>query len=372
MKNEEEMKAVDTFELNSKSNGKIDLPSRILKIRIENDNDSMFFRVYGDVASADAKIVISDPNVAILIKDGVRSPILSNGAYPLYEEKEKHKKCLFGSKKYLKEKKTIDLIVYNPTYAYHAYWGLSEPIRTRDTETHLPVSFRSIGYYDIKISNVEKFHSSLVGSNRSFNMDNLLDRITPIVSQVVRNEIVNVINGLHLNYIDVTNHALEIAEKIQPLVSETLNEQYGLFVPIFIIDKLNIPDEERNAIEQVLHEEREKYNFKKDTKEIADEIERLDDKEWEREKYLINLRREDYEKYLEVIKVLGYPKHQKEEPKTTKSSSYCPKCGNEVEKDSVYCPKCGEQLKAIEKKCPHCGKVLTSKGKFCPSCGKEI
>ena len=376
MKQDVLMKEVDTYELNSETGGKIELPKNILKIRIENDNNSMFYRAYGDIVNMDTKIIISDPNVAILIKDGVKSPILQGGAFPIYEKDEKKTGCSFFGKAKLKEKKVIDLIVYNPTYAYHAYWGLSEPIRTRDVETQLPVSFRSLGYYDVKISNVEKFHNSLVGSSRSFSMDDLLDRITPIVSQVVKNEIVNVIHSLHLNYIDVTNHISEIAEKIQPIVSESLNEQYGLYVPIFVVDKLNIPDEDRNAIEEALKEEREKYNFKKDAKEIAEELERLDDKEWEREKYLIGLRRDDYSKYLEVIKVLGYPKHfsQKEESNKehTKSGSYCPKCGNPVEKDAAFCPKCGEQIKSIERKCPHCNKVLNSKGKYCPYCGKEI
>ena len=376
MKKEEiEMKAVDTYELNSTTGGRLELPKNILKIRIENDNDSMFFRAYGDIANMDAKIVVSEPNVAILVKDGVKSPLLTNGAFPIYEKNEKKKKgCIFCRRKALKEQKVIDLIVYNPTYAYHAYWGISEPIRTRDVETQIPISFRSLGYYDVKISNVEKLHNSLVGSSRSFSMDNLLDRITPIVSQVVKNEIVNVIHNLHLNYIDVTNHILEIAEQIQPIVSETLNEQYGLFVPIFVIDKLNISDEDRDAIETALKEEREKFNYKKDAKEIADELERLDDKEWEREKYRIGLRREDYAKYLEVLKVIGYPKSFKESSSTdkSKSNSYCPKCGNPVEKDATFCPKCGEQLKTIERKCPHCGKQITSKGKYCPHCGKEL
>ena len=202
-------------------------------------------------------------------------------------------------------------------------------------------------------------------------MEKLEGRVKAFILQEIRHEFASALAKLHLGYIDVTLHEKEIADTIQPVISDKLCENYGLVVPQFAIEEFFIDPAKREEIEEYLRTHREKIEFKKDAKELADEIERLDDKQWEREKYLIGLRREDYAKYLEVVKILGI-EAVKDEEEITKKNHYCSKCGAEVEPDASYCEKCGAQLKPLERICPHCGKHIKSKGKFCPYCGKEL
>ena len=183
----------------------------------------------------------------------------------------------------------------------------------------------------------------------------------------------------NLGYIDLPLHEAEVAEAIQPLVSEMLNENYGLFCPLFSVEQFFIDEEQRAEIEAFLKANRDEKKFKADAKEIAAELERLDDKEWERTKFLIALRREDEQKYLDVIKILGYPHDpmyaqgkKKEAEEANPAKRFCPKCGAEVVRGEPFCPACGEPLAPIERKCPYCGKTIKSKGKYCPHCGKEL
>lgn len=365
-------KPVETFLVDPKSMGKDDvlrLPENVRKIRLENSNDRLFYRVYGDIREPDAQIIISDPNKAVIIKDGISSGILSAGKYDIYEKGD-ISKGLFGKAK-LKEAVVVDVIVYNPSLTYEGFWGTSSPIPYRDPETQIPVDIKGRGKYDIRIADVAKFHERLVGSDRDFSMDKLLERVNSFVLQVIKNEFVKVLHELHLGYIDIPLHELEIAERIQPTISEMLNEQYGLFVPLFAIEEFFIDEEKRKEIEQYLKDNRDEEKFKKDAKEIASELERLDDKNWERQKYLIGLKREDYDKYLEVVKILGWEKADKNE-ETKKSAAFCPKCGAPIENGQSFCSVCGAQLEALERTCPHCGKTIKSKGKYCPHCGKEL
>ena len=98
-------------------------------------------------------------------------------------------------------------------------------------------------------------------------MDKLLDRINDFVQQVIQSEFVKVIYDLHLGYIDLQRHVMEVSEKIQPIISEMLNEQYGLYVPIFAINAFTIDEGKRAKIEQYLEDNRDEEKFKKDAKD---------------------------------------------------------------------------------------------------------
>lgn len=359
----------------------LELPHNVAKIRLETDNKNLFYRAYGTFDDPDTQLVLSAPGCQmIIIKDGVSSGPLNNGAYPVYDDKDIIvKKSFFNRKgtKKVKEGIMFDIIVFNSNLSYEAFWGTPSPIPYRDPETDIPVEIKGRGKYDIRISNVEKFFNTLVGSNRNFKMDDLLDRINTHVIQILRAELSKVIHDHHLGYIDLALHESEVAEAIQPIVSLTLNEQYGLYVPIFSVSEFFIDDAKKAEIEAALKNVRDEKKYKADAKEIAAELERLDDKEWERTKFLIGLRREDEAKYLDVIKILGYPNNpayaaNKEKAEEKAGKRFCAHCGAELERGEPFCPKCGEPVGPVERKCPHCGKVINSKGKFCPHCGKEI
>lgn len=359
----------------------VDLPSNVNKIRLETDNKNLVYRAFGSFKNPDTKLILSAPGCEmIIVKDGVASAPLGNGSYSAFDEDEiEVKKSLFGKEnKKIKDNIMFDVIVFNQKLAYEGTWGIPNPIPYRDPETDIPVDIRGRGKYDIKIANVQKFFDTVVGSNRDFKMIDFLERVNDHVVHILKSELVKIVHEHHLGYIDLPLHEAEVAEAIQPLVSEMLNEQYGLYSPLFSVEQFFIDEEQRAEIEAYLKANRDEKKFKADAKEIAAELERLDDKNWERTKFLIALRREDEQKYLDVIKILGYPDNPsyaqgtKKEAEPNPAKRFCPKCGAEVVRGEPYCPACGEPLAPVERKCPHCGKTVKSKGKYCPHCGKEL
>ena len=272
----------------------------------------------------------------------------------------------------------VDIIVYNPNLSYEFKWGTSTPIPFRDPETGIPVDIKCRGSYDVRIANVDKFHSTLVGSDKDYTIDILSERLDNYVYSILVNELAKVVHKLNLGYIDFPLHQREIADAVQPIISETLNEQYGLYVPVFNITAFFIDDEKRTEIEKSIKDDKDEIKFRKDAKELAEEIERLDDKKWDRTKFLIQLRREDESKYLEVIKLLGIAELNSDKEEKSKKEvkkevgRYCPSCGSQVDNNDTFCPSCGTQLNRTDKKCPHCGKISKTKGKYCPHCGKEF
>lgn len=373
MSKNEEVKEVASFSISGEENN-VSLPKNVKKIRLENSNSKLFYRVYGEVDNPDATLVVTEPNKVIIYKDGVSSGVLSSGAHRIYSDEDLKRKGFIFKKKVIKEPMVIDVIVFNPSLTYKGMWGTQKPIPYRDPETEIPVDIKGRGTYDLRIADVKKFHRTLVGSSKDFTIEELLERLNTYVYQIAKNQLAKIIHSLHLGYIDLPLHELDIAEAIQPIISETFNEQYGLYVPLFNIQEFTIDQDRRDEIEKYLKDNRDEAKYKKDAKELAVEIERLEDKEWEKEKFLIGLRREDYEKYLEVVKILGKASIESSNnvEKGNKGSHYCPKCGEQVSPNDEYCPSCGEKLGSSERVCPHCGKKSVSRGKYCPHCGKEM
>lgn len=363
-------KKTDTFYVSAQNDGVAVIPSDAKKIRIENDNEHLFFRAHGELNNPEAEFIVMDPNKIVIYKDGVSSGVLGGGSHPLYSKAE-IKKGLFSRKKKLKEELVVDVVVYNPALTYRGFWGTPNPIPYRDPESQIAVDFKGRGEYEIKIFDTEKFHNSLVGSDMNFDMEKFQDRVKTFILQEIRHEFARVLSELHLGYLDIVLHEKEIADAIQRIVDKNLFTMYGLAVPQFAIEEFFIDDAKRAEIEEEIKKNRDDDKFKKSAKELAAELERLLDENWEREKYLIGLRREDYQKYLEVVKILGLNKPQ-QEAVNQNPKQFCSRCGAEVGFNDAFCPSCSNPLKPTEMVCPHCGRKVESKGKFCPHCGKEL
>ena len=358
-------RAVSSVDSETRFKGDAQLPDHPKLIRVQASNDTFFYRLYGDLATADCEIVVESPCNVIIVRDGIASEVLKPGRYPLFQTVEvgkviKHKE---------KALTAISIYVFNPSLAYSSLWGTPAPIQYRDPETDEPVSFRANGQFDIRVEDVQKFYNSLIGSNQKFTVADFTERIIITMASYFKKAVVDVILEKHINYIDLQRYELDIADESKARIDKLLLDEYGLRVPVFAIKELVISAEERARVEALLKQERVEGKAKKDAKEIAAELERLADKEYEREMALDRLDREDHAKYLEVLKILGWP--DKKDAK--EGSHFCSKCGAAVAVGDEFCPNCGAELNTNKQRnCPKCGKVVKGKAKFCPHCGAEL
>ena len=110
---------------------------------------------------------------------------------------------------------------------------------------------------------------------------------------------------------------------------------------------------------------KEEQELKRQRK-LQAELERLDDKQWEREMYLKRLEQEDKAAYYEVLKVVG------SKGGATAAGAFCPNCGHSYENGAAFCPGCGKKLAAATVTCPKCGKTYPGDTAFCSACGTKL
>ena len=170
-----------------------------------------------------------------------------------------------------------------------------------------------------------------------------------------------VLNDKKLTYDQCDANKLEIGNTIGEILSEKFKAEYGVAIKNFIIKKFVWSDEDMAAIENAAAERKKQEKLK----EYLAEIERLDDKQWERDKYLRNLELQDKNAYYEVLKVIGTKENDAEKSK-------CPNCGLEYGPADKFCPHCGKRVSKEPIICPDCGKSNSYDAVFCANCGKKL
>lgn len=349
---------IQTLEVGS---SKID--PKIREIKFEGDNSVFFWRMSGDVLNPEAEIIVPETHQALYIKDGVMQEILEGGRYPIFDVKKSffHKFKKVGPV-------TVDIIFFSKTCKTKVLWGTKVPLKMRDEETQIPVTVKANGEFEARISNPRKFYLELVGSDKFFSVESLKSRLSTRMLAYIEPEITRYMHNQHLSYMDLAMNKTIIADNILPQISKLMENDYGLSVTSFVIADISINEDEEKAIEAELTSRRNDVKTKLNAKEIAEQVEKLSDKKWEREKYLKELERADKDKYYEVLKLLGWP----EGKPISNGGLYCPNCGHSIAPGTAFCPNCGKPLPGGKKTCPKCGHVNDSEAVFCAKCGTKL
>ena len=298
---------------------------------LEATNNDLFIRKSCSDLDKNAQVIVEETHCAILIKDGEMIDTLSSGKYPIFDKKDK------GVSR-------VDIIYMSKTAKLKAFWGTLNKLVLRDVLTDLPMEVGANGEYEVQIKDPRKFYLELVGADKSFTLDKLKERlqgrilseIEPIIGKTTREQ--------NVAYYDLAEKRNVIAKEVLEALSKMFEKDYGLSLYSFVISKIFATSESIDKIENELKNRREE----KTAKELAEEVERLGDKEFDREVLLKQLEDANYGKYLEVCKLIGCepsPKAEKETPEKENNNKFCSECGESCGEDDKFCSKCGNKLK---------------------------
>lgn len=337
------------------------IAENVKTIIFEGDNEQFFWRVSGNVLNPDAEVIVPETHQVVFVKDGIMNDILEAGKHRIFEVQKGGFLGLFKKKVSV----NVDLIFLSKTCKVKVLWGTRTPIKLRDPITEIPVTLRGNGEFTVQILNPRQFYLTIVGSDKNFTIESLQQRLAGRMMLFVEDVIAKVMQSKHLSYVDISANKKEISDEIYQNVIPLFSDEFGLKVSSFTVYNMGIADEEIIAIENELALRREEMKIEKTAKEIAAELERLADKQWEREMYLKKLEQGDFEKYLEVCKIIGWGN------KGASNEVVCPKCGTKYPAGTRFCSSCGTQLTQEKKKCS-CGHENEPGALFCSNCGKKL
>lgn len=327
-------------------------------IELEKGNENLMYRIKATNLPKDTMLVVPETHSAILIKDGRLMDTLNGGKYPLFDAKSE-KKC---------ESISVEIIYLSKTVKLKANWGTKVQFQYRDSELDLPVRVGARGEFEVQISNPRKAYLELIGSDQQFVLDTLRERLAVRMLSKVEPAISKVMVEKNLPFDRIGLYKEEITEAVFKQLIPMFEEEYGLKIFSFTFADIFANEEDAQALEAERQRRRSKQEREADEEKARQDKKEDVQEELEREKFLHDLRRDDYEKYLEVCKVIGWePK-----PRAEGSGKFCPNCGSPCAVGAKFCTECGAPVGNTKKVCPKCGREYPSTTKFCSECGEKL
>lgn len=321
-----------------------------------DDNEILFVRVNDIVASPDARFEVPFSHNAIVIKGGGDMRYYKSGNYDVFDDRKEAKQWKKGM--------SVEVVYIPKDTQVLIKWGTPNRLRYRDDASNRVITVGARGEFDVSIANPEQFVRKVVGAKKEFNLMEFRKRFSETVATEFADIFLKIVADRKLTYDKFSANKKEIGNEMGAILSPMFERDWGLSVHNFKIADFDLLDEDMNAIEEFAAEKTKQEKMK----EYLAELERLDDKQWERDKYLRQLELQDRAAYYEVLKVIGNNSNAvKPEEKLV-----CPNCGNEYKPTDKFCPKCGKRLSKEPIICPDCGKANDSSSTFCANCGKKL
>jgi len=334
-----------------------------------DDNEILFVRVGDIVTSSEARFEVPITHDAIVIKGGGDMRYYKSGNYDVFDDKKEIKNWKRGM--------SIEVIYIPKDTRVLIQWGTPNRVHYRDEASNKVISIGARGEFDVTVTNPEQFFRKVVGVKKEFNLVEFRKRFRETVATEFADIFLKTVEAKNLTYDKFTANKKAIGDSMGELLSPQFEQNWGLSVLNFKIADFDLDDDDINAIEAAAADKRKEEIEKQKQeeaqarlKEYLAELERLEDKQWEREKYLRQLELQDKTAYYEVLKVIG--NRDKIDMGEKKEESKCPNCGLEYKATDRFCPHCGKRVSKEPIICQECGKANESTAKFCANCGKKL
>lgn len=333
------------------------------------DVSVLFLKLSDIVATSEALVEVPYTHNAFIIKGGGDCRFYKSGTYPVFDNKHEIEQWKKGV--------SVD-IVYMPKETNEIVrWG-TRPFEYRDKISEEVIHTGVRGSCHVTITNHEQFYRKVVGTKSLFTTNDFENFFRALFSAEVGNCFLEVIKKLNLSYDLYDANLMRISTELSKILVDKFYESYGISITNFIVEGTKTSDEDKAKVEEPakklrkeqeeLKKEQEELKKEAKFKEYLAELERLDDKQWEREKYLRQLEQEDNMAYYEVLKAIG----KKDVSEKAKGANFCSKCGHSCETTAEFCPNCGNRLGKSSVICPQCSKVNVDSASFCSGCGKKL
>ena len=342
----------------------IKLDQSLCNANVDN-NEVLFIRVPGIVTDKDARVEVPFTHRALLLKGGGDLRYYESGTYDIFEDKKEVKKWKSGE--------SVEVIYMPKDTRVLVPWGTRSPILYRDDVTDLDIRVRVNGELDLEVSNPEQFFRKVVGSTKEFELQAFRRRFSLTIGNEFVDLFLKVVREKNLTYDKFMEYQKEIGNRVSELLDEMFKKEWGMSVQHLQIIQFTFDEDDIEKVRQAMQTER----GEKKIKDYLKEVERLDDKNWEREKYLRRLELEDNAAYYEVMKYIGEKdakdaKAKKDNGSMKKLTKFCPNCGEKYEEGMKFCQGCGRKLGEDKKVCQNCNKVNNADARFCADCGSKL
>jgi membrane protease subunit (stomatin/prohibitin family) len=202
------------------------------------------FERQGHAIKYGAKLTVRESQAAVFVHEGQIADVFGPGLYMLETNNMPVMTTLQHWDHGFQSPFKSEIYFVNTRRFTDLKWGTKNPILCRDSEFGM-VRLRAFGTYTMRVSDPAKFMAEIVGTDGEFTTAEIEFQIRNIIvthfSQIIATSGIPVLD-MAANTIDL---AKIVHERIAPMVAE-----YGLELPMFMIENVSLPAEVEAALDK--------------------------------------------------------------------------------------------------------------------------
>jgi len=130
-------------------------------------------------------------------------------------------------------------------------WGTTSPIPLIDTKFNLPINARAFGQWGVEIVDSILFVDQLVGDRNFAGSEQIYDYFRGELIQDVSEVVSQTISSGIASIFDINASLTSVSQRVTQVFSGRL-KQYGIKLTNFSLDRINLPPEEMQKIQEIM------------------------------------------------------------------------------------------------------------------------
>lgn len=217
--------------------------SKIIGLKeLELANDDIFVRKLITGLDVDSQVIVDETHVAILLKNGIALETLKPGIYPIFDKK-------VGLNKNEKVAQfRVELFYISKTAKLQMLWGTPTLFDVHDPITDTSAKIGASGEMDIRVKNPRQFYIEVVGSNKTFKLEDLKERLKGKILSMVESLVPDYLEKTNTSILRISEEKLELSKFLQTKIAKMLSREYGLELSSFTVSNINVADKYKSQV----------------------------------------------------------------------------------------------------------------------------
>lgn len=191
-----------------------------------------------------AHLIVRPGQVAVFVHRGALADVFEPGSYELRTDNLPILSTLMGWKHGFDSPFKSEVYFVSTRQITDLKWGTPNPIMLRDADFG-PIRLRAFGTYTLKAVEPKALLRELVGTDSSFESD----EVTELLRAIVASAFADLIGESNVAALDLASQYREMSEDLRKLVCERVDDEYGLDIPQLHIVNISLPEAVEKALD---------------------------------------------------------------------------------------------------------------------------
>jgi membrane protease subunit (stomatin/prohibitin family) len=191
-----------------------------------------------------ARLIVRPGQTAVFVERGKVADVFAPGTYELATKNLPLLSTLQGWKHGFESPFKAEVYFVATRQITELKWGTPHPVILRDPKLG-PLRVRGFGTYALRAKNPEALLAELVGTDGSFQAD----EIDVLLRSIIASEFSELIAKSKVPVVDLAENYGRLSEELRRHVLARIDDEYGLDLPQLVIVNISVPEQVERALD---------------------------------------------------------------------------------------------------------------------------